>query len=235
MQKRMNSNSGFQLPQMNVSRVGRKVFLTGEINEDSIHELIRILAEIESEDNEQQPQEKVEILINDFMTVVDLKKKNKFKGKELYEELNDSIDTYNSNSSLDREPIQLYISSRGGDIEEATAYIDYIQTMNTPVHAIAIGKTMSAGALMLLASDRRFATQNVNILIHQLKTGMFGTYQDLEEEMIEIRRINDLVNELILTYTKVDEEMLNDIQIFKYDYYMTAEEALELGIIDEII
>jgi len=233
MQKKL---SGFQFPQqVNVSRVGRKIFFSCEVLEDSIHELIRLLAEIEAEDEELSPQSKIETLLTDILSVADLKKKKKSIKKELLDTLDDSIDTYNSDSSFDRDPIQLYISSRGGDIEEALAYIDYIKTMKIPVHAIAIGKTMSAGALMLLASDKRFATQNANILIHQLKTGMFGTYQDLEEEMIEIRRTNDLINELILTYTKVTEEMLQDIQQFKYDYYMTPEEALDLGIIDEII
>lgn len=234
MQKQ-SSNNGFQFPQTNVSRIDRKIFFTGDVTEDSIHELIRLLSEIESEDREQQPQEKIELLINDFMTVVDMKKKDKFDTKTLFEELDDSIDTYNSDSSLDVEPIQLYISSFGGSIYDVFSFIDYIRLMKAPIHTIALGKTMSCGALMLLSGDRRFATQNATILIHQVSDGTFGTFQNMLEHMAETKRLSDVVNEIIMTYTNIDEEFLQEIQEKKYDYYMTAEEALELAIIDEII
>lgn len=234
MQKKL-SNNGFQFPQTNVSRVARKIFFTGDVTEDSISELLKLITEIETEDNEQQPQDKIEVLINDFMTVVDMKKKNKFDTKNLFEELEDSIDTYNSESSLDRNPIEIYISSCGGSIYDALSFIDYIGLIKTPIHTIAMGKCMSAGTLMLIAGDRKFATQNSTILIHQMSAGTIGSFQTMIEDMIEFQRLQDLVNEIIMTYTKVTEDLLQQIQESKYDYYMDALEAKDLGIIDEII
>ncbi len=234
MQKKLNNNR-IQLPQMNVSRVGRKVFFTGEVNEDSMHELLRTLAEIEWEDEEQQPQDKVEVLINDFMNSVDLLKCKKQDKKSIYNELDDSINTYNNDNSLNRLPIQLYINSFGGNIYEALNFIDVVRLMKTPVHTIASGKCMSAGALMLMAGDRRFATLNSTILIHQMSSGTYGNFQTMLEDMAEFQRLQDLVNDLIMTYTNVDEELLQEIQESKYDYYMDVEEALDLGIIDEIL
>ncbi len=234
MQKQLNNN-GFQFPQTNVSRVARKIFFTGDVTEDSISELLKLITEIETEDNEQQPQDKIEVLINDFMTVVDMKKKNKFDVKNLFAELEDSIDTYNSESSLDRNPIEIYISSCGGSIYDALSFIDYVGLIKTPIHTIAMGKCMSAGTLMLIAGDRKFATQNSTILIHQMSAGTIGSFQTMIEDMIEFQRLQNLVNEIIMTYTNVTEDLLQEIQESKYDYYMDALEAKELGIIDEII
>lgn len=235
MQKQLSNNNGFQFPQTNVSRVARKIFFTGDVTEDSISELLKLITEIETEDNEQQPQDKIEVLISDFMTVVDMKKKNKFNTKNLFEELEDSIDTYNSESSLDRNPIEIYISSCGGSIYDALSFIDYVGLIKTPIHTIAMGKCMSAGTLMLIAGDRKFATQNSTILIHQMSAGTIGSFQTMIEDMIEFQRLQDLVNEIIMTYTKVTEDLLQQIQESKYDYYMDALEAKDLGIIDEII
>lgn len=233
MQKRLNN--GFQMPQSNISRIGRKVFFSCDVTEDSIHELIRVLEEIECEDNEQQPQEKAEILINDFMTSVDLIKNKKYDKKLVYQDLDDSIHTYNSDCSLDREPIKLYISSFGGSVYDVFAFVDYIETMKTPIHTIAIGKAMSCGAIMLLAGDRRFSTQNSTILLHQISSGTWGTLQGMLESVNETQRLSDKVNDLIIERTHIDEEFLLEIQESKYDYYMDVQEALELGIIDEII
>jgi ATP-dependent Clp protease, protease subunit len=234
MQKKLDG--GFQLPQnVNVTRVNRKIFFSSDVSDDSIHELIRLLTEIEEEDNEQIPQGKVENLITDILNVADLKKKKVKNSKELLEVLDDSIDTYNSDSSLDRTPIELYISSCGGSIYDALSFIDYIRLMQTPVHTIAMGKCMSAGTLLLIAGDRRFATLNSTILIHQMSSGTFGNFQTMLEDMEEFQRLQDLVNDLIMTYTNIDADFLQQIQESKYDYYMDAEEALQLAIIDEII
>jgi len=234
MQKQSNNN-GFQFPQTNVSRVGRKIFFTGDVTEDSISELLKLITEVEAEDEEQQPQEKIEVLINDLMTVVELKKKKAVEVNKVHEILDDAIDTYNSDTSIDKVPIELYISSCGGSIYDALSFIDYVGLIKTPIHTIAMGKCMSAGTLMLIAGDRRFATQNSTILIHQMSAGTIGSFQTMIEDMIEFQRLQNLVNEIIMTYTNVTEDLLQEIQESKYDYYMDAIEAKELGIIDEII
>lgn len=229
-------NNGFSMP-VNVTRIGRKVFFSSDVNEESMHELLRILAEIEQEDDDMGGQDNVESSVGGIFNILGAKKGklNKDELKEIEEVCNDFRSNIESPSSLDREPIQLYISSYGGCVYSALSYIDYIRTMKTPIHAIAIGKAMSAGALMLLASDRRYATQNATILIHQISSGTFGTLQGMLENLAETQRLSDLINEIIMTYTDVNEELLTQIQESKYDYYMTPEEALKLAIIDEII
>ena len=233
MQKQLNNN-GLQFPQTNVSRVGRNIYFTGEISEDSTHELIRILAEIEAEDDEQKPQEKIEVLINDFMTVDDMKKKNKFDAKNLYEELDDSIDMYNSDSSLDREPIHLHISSRGGDLEESIGVTEVIKNMKTPVWAYTY-KAYSGAFLIFVACDRRFMYQNGTLLYHQLTTGNYGKLADLIDDVNESIRLQEVMEDIVLDCTGITEDKLEEVRILKQDWILTSEEAIDWKIVDEII
>ena len=238
MQKNLGNNFKGKMANDNqsqvfITRTGRKIFYTGEVDEYGINELIHTLADIEAEDDEIVPQNKLEDFIADVLDIVSTEDKK--VNKKHLESFEDVANTYKNNSSFDREPINLYISSRGGEVTEALSFIDYIRLMKTPVWTYAIGKTMSAGLLMLIAGDRRFATLNATVLLHQLSGGIFGTYQKILDEVEEMERTHDIINDLIMLYTNIDEKLLREIEEKNYDYYMSAEQALEFGIIDEII
>lgn len=233
MQKRMNN--GIQMPQINVSRVGRDVYFSGSIDEDSVHELIRTLAEIEAEDNETTSQGSVE---NTLITILDtLGKENGKINKEdlkLIEEIGNEYRESKAGSSLDREPIHLHIASRGGDLEESIGVTEFIRNMTTPVWAYTY-KAYSGAFLIFVACDRRIMYQNGTLLYHQLTTGNYGKLVDLIDDINESMRLQDVMENIVLSCTNITEDKLEEVRMLKQDWILTAEEAIEWKIVDEII
>lgn len=228
MQKRQLSNN-FQAPQeTNVSRIGRKVMLTGDIEESSIHELMRLLFEIENEDNEYYNQEKVNTAFEGFAETLTNDDKDLNK-------LSKVIDKYKSDSVYDREPIELYISSFGGSGYDVISVIDQIENLKAPVHTYLYGKAMSAGFLLFMVGCQRFISRNSTLMLHQLSGVCTGTYQDMKEQLEEYGRMQERVEDLIILHTKIDEETLDAIRESKYNLYLDAEESIDLGVADYII
>lgn len=233
MQKKNNSN--FQMPQTNVSRVGRDVYFSGSIDEDSVHELIRTLAEIEIEDNEANSQGNVENTLIEFLET--LGKENGKINKEdlkLIEEIGNKYRESNTGSSLNREPIHLHISSRGGDLEESIGVTEFIRNMKTPVWAYTY-KAYSGAFLIFVACDRRFMYQNGTLLYHQLTTGNYGKLVDLIDDVNEAVRLQEVMENIVLDCTGITEDKLEEVRMLKQDWILTAEEARDWKIVDEII
>lgn len=134
----------------------------------------------------------------------------------------------------DRE-IQLYINSPGGQVTAGLAIYDTMQLISAPVSTIAMGMAASFGTILLTAGTkgRRYALPNATIHLHQPLGGVQGQAADIEIEAREILRIRDLLNSILKKHTG-----LNDEQIARYtdrNFYMTAAQAKELGIIDEVL
>ncbi len=134
----------------------------------------------------------------------------------------------------DRE-IQLYINSPGGQVTAGLAIYDTLQLISAPVSTIAIGMAASFGTILLTAGaqGRRYALPNATIHLHQPLGGVQGQASDIEIEAREILRIRDLLNGILKKHTGMDDE-----QISRYtdrNFYMTATQAKELGIIDEVL
>jgi ATP-dependent Clp protease protease subunit len=229
-----DTNEIMMPPHANVSRVNRKVFFTGEVEEESIHELIKILHEIELEDEMSSPQNKVEKLINELMDVATIQDLQPVKKEEL-KLLEDAVNTFKVDKVEDRLPVHIYINTYGGSIYEALEFADYVRIAKMPIYTYSIGKTMSAGVIMLVAGDKRFAMQNTRIVIHQISGGVYGTLQKMLDYIDETQKQSDMINDYLILTTKITEELLQEIQEKQYDYYISAQDALELEIVDEII
>ncbi len=139
---------------------------------------------------------------------------------------------------LDREDnerdIQLYINSPGGQVSSGLAIYDTMQMITAPVSTVAVGMTASFGTLLLLAGakGKRYALPNATIHMHQPLGGVQGQASDIEIEAREILRLKELLNNIILRHTLMTTE-----QILKYtdrDFYMTAEKAKDLGLVDQV-
>lgn len=220
------SNSLFQ-PTSNVERVGRKIFFSGDVDEDSIHQLIKLLAEIEAEDDEYFGQTKAENSIG--------KLANCLTDNITDETAINIIKNYNKNeNTYDREFVELYINTFGGEAYSTLYALDYIRNMKMPLRTYC-GKCISAGFFLFLAGDERKAYMNSTFLYHPLQCGTSGDIQTVEEQMEENRRIQAMLEDYVLLTSGMTEEQLQYIKEEKKDYYMPAEEALELNICDEII
>ena len=134
-----------------------------------------------------------------------------------------------------RKPIKIYIDSYGGYVYQCFGLISIMNSSKTPIHTIVTGCAMSCGFMILISGHKRFGYELSTPLYHQVSSGVIGKAKDIEEEFIEVKRLQDKLEEITLAKTNITAKQLEKIYKQKKDWYMTAEEALQLGVIDEII
>jgi ATP-dependent Clp protease, protease subunit len=134
----------------------------------------------------------------------------------------------------DRE-VSLYINSPGGSVYAGLAIYDTIQYVKCDVQTICLGIAMAMGALILAAGTdgKRMALPNAKILIHQVSSGFEGQATDIEIQAREVISVKRRLEEIIAQHTgqpldKVAKDM-------ERDYFMTADEAKEYGVIDNVV
>lgn len=140
--------------------------------------------------------------------------------------------------SVDSEkPITVLVNSPGGEVFSGFAIFDVMKAISAPVHTVVTGFAASMGSIIMLGAEKgkRFATKNSKVLIHQPLIGGFfqGRATEIEIQAKEIQETKDRIIDLYQAETGQDKEKIaKDIEV---DYWMTAEEALEYGLINKII
>src|SRR5919205_965040 len=131
--------------------------------------------------------------------------------------------------------INLYINSPGGDITALFAIYDTMQYVKPDVSTIVMGQAASAAAVLLLAGakGKRFALPHSRVLLHQPHGGAQGQAVDIEIQAKEILRYQRLLDELIAKHTGQSIEKVS--KDTDRDFILTAEEAKDYGVVDEII
>ena len=131
--------------------------------------------------------------------------------------------------------INLYINCPGGVVTSGLAIYDTMQYIKCPVSTICIGQAASMGALLLAAGSagRRYALPHARIMIHQPLGGVQGQATDIDIQAREILRMREIINDILVRHSGKD---LGQIQKdTDRDFFMSAAEAKEYGIIDEVI
>jgi ATP-dependent Clp protease protease subunit len=132
--------------------------------------------------------------------------------------------------------IFIYINSPGGDVYAGLAIYDTMQFVKPDVSTISIGMAMSMGALLLAggAAGKRMALPNAKVMIHQVWTGGFGGQAtDIEIRARETLNLKRRIEEIIARHAKQDlDKVTKDME---RDYFLSAEEAKDYGIIDRVI
>ena len=132
--------------------------------------------------------------------------------------------------------IHVYINSPGGSISAGMAIYDTMQYIRPNVSTICIGQAASMGALLLSAGTKgkRFALPNSRILIHQPSmSGLAGQATDIDIHAKEILRLRESMNQILAKHTGQNTEKIEkDVE---RDYIMTAEQAREYGLVDQVI
>ena len=131
--------------------------------------------------------------------------------------------------------ISLYINSPGGSVYAGLAIYDTMQFIKPDVSTICVGSAMSMGALLLAggAKGKRFALPNARVLIHQLMGGYEGQATDIEIHAKEVLNLRRRLDEILADHTGQPFDKVR--QDTERDYFMTAAEAKEYGIIDDVI
>lgn len=131
--------------------------------------------------------------------------------------------------------IQVYINSPGGSVSAGFAIYDTMQYIKSDVSTICIGRAASMGAFLLAAGEKgkRFSLPNADIMIHQPLGGTQGQAEDIRIHADKIIQTRELINKILSEKTGQDLETIS--KDTDRDFFMTAVEAKEYGIVDEVI
>lgn len=132
-----------------------------------------------------------------------------------------------------REPIMLFINSGGGCAYDSFALADIIKTSKTPVYTVAIGWCMSGGLLIYMAGKKRFIGENATLMFHDVTWGAHDKTEGVKQELEESKRISKMYCNIITSNSLVKQETLDNFIMRKAEWYISAEEAIDLKIANE--
>lgn len=135
----------------------------------------------------------------------------------------------------ERPPIHLILNTYGGSVYDGLALIGAIELSTTPVCVTCLGSAMSMGLFILASGHHRRAHHLSTIMYHQISSGMWDKLEGLKKDLAEADRLEEVCESLLFMRTKIKSKDLDNYKKTKSEWFITAEEALKLGIIDEII
>ena len=134
-----------------------------------------------------------------------------------------------------KKDINIYINSPGGSVTAGLAIYDTMQFMTCDVNTYCVGMAASMGAVLLAAGTKgkRYALPNSDIMIHQVSGGAQGTASDVERTVEYMYKLKKRLIKILAQHTGKPESQINTDS--DRDYYMTALEAKEYGLVDEVV
>ncbi len=137
------------------------------------------------------------------------------------------------------DPIQLMICSPGGNASEMFAIYDNMRLVREicDIETFGVGKVMSAGVLLLAAGTKgkRTIGKNCRVMIHSVIGGVHGGFHNVENEMDEIRWVQSQYIKMLASETDMTQAQLKKMLQRKVNIYLSAEEAVEMGIADVVV
>ena len=137
------------------------------------------------------------------------------------------------------KPIDFYISTYGGSADDMAALVDIMAIVkkDCPIHTIGIGKVMSAGVLILASGTKgeRKIGRNCRVMIHSVIGGHAGSLHNLENELAEIKKMQEIYLDSLVECTNMSKKQLKSFMRRKTNVYLSAEEAIKYGIADKIL
>jgi len=141
--------------------------------------------------------------------------------------------------SKERLPIEFYLSTYGGSADDMFALYDIMRTIRqeTEIHTLGLGKVMSAGVLLLAAGTKghRRIAKNCRVMIHSVAAGNHGNLQDLTNELEAISDLQKMYTNCLVAETDMSESDIKDMLNRNVNVYLSATEAVKLGIADIIV
>lgn len=133
-----------------------------------------------------------------------------------------------------KEKIQMWINSPGGSVTAGFAILDAMRFIRSPVETVCIGQACSMAAVLLASgTGKRVANPHSRIMIHQVSAGAGGQATDMEIQVREVLRLKAELNQIVAEATKKPVEVV--AKDMERDYYMTAKEAADYGIVDLVV
>lgn len=135
------------------------------------------------------------------------------------------------------KPISLYINTPGGSVTAGLAIYDTMTYITSPVTTTCVGQAASMGSLLLCggAPGKRFCLPHSSIMVHQPSGGFQGQASDIAIHAKEILRVREQLNSIYLRHLTKPHSLEDIENMMERDRFMGAEEALEVGLIDQIL
>lgn len=130
-------------------------------------------------------------------------------------------------------PIHLRINSYGGSVFAAFSSIDYIMKSETPIYTYVDGCAASAGTIMSVCGTKRFMGENAYMLVHQLSSGSWGKFAELQDDMKNNEALMKRIKEIYEAKTKIPKGKMDEL--LKHDLWWDARTCLRYGLVDEIL
>tara|TARA_R100000808_G_scaffold25051_1_gene60907 strand:- start:6160 stop:6786 length:627 start_codon:yes stop_codon:yes gene_type:complete len=138
-----------------------------------------------------------------------------------------------------KRPIEFYLSTYGGSADDMFALYDIMRTIrqDTEIHTLGLGKVMSAGVLLLAAGTKgqRRIAKNCRVMIHSVAAGNHGNLQDLTNELEAISDLQEMYTNALSAETNMTPADIKDMLNRNVNVYLSATEAVKLGIADIIV
>lgn len=137
------------------------------------------------------------------------------------------------------DPIKFYISTYGGSADEMFGIYDMMRLVKKEciIETVGMGKVMSAGTLLLAAGTKGYRKigKNCRVMLHQVSSAAIGPLFNMNTEIDAIQKLQDQYIEVMVENTSLSKRKLKSLLNERVNVYLTAEEALEYGIVDEIL
>jgi ATP-dependent Clp endopeptidase proteolytic subunit ClpP len=133
-------------------------------------------------------------------------------------------------------PIEIILNSPGGRVTEGLALFDYLRWLSGQGHhitTVALGRAASMGSVLLQAGDTRVVGRNSMIMLHEVSAGAIGTVQRVQDQVEHMNRVQEQLIALLCDRSKLTPAKLRKRWVH-HDWWLSATEALELGLVDEI-
>ena len=134
-----------------------------------------------------------------------------------------------------REPIHLMVNTYGGSIYDGFALVAAMELSKTPIHTYCLGKAMSMGFMIMIAGDKRYAHPFATLMYHDGASWNIGTTVQQERSLAEMKRLDKIYDDYVLKRTNLLQEKLDSVKLAVDNWFISAEDAKKLGIIDELL
>lgn len=153
--------------------------------------------------------------------------------KRKWEEIDVEEETPYVKHKIAPMPIKLFLNTDGGEVHHALMVCDTIRRMETPVHTICTGLVASAGTLISICGVKRYITPNGYMLIHEVRSGMWGKYSEMIDEYENTKNLMKDIISLYVERTNLTKRQLK--KMLKKDMIWDTATCLEYGLVDKIL
>ncbi len=188
-------------------------------------------SEIEDKDKEDIL---VEIQDNKIYFYTDIEPKSILKLNKALRQLDaEHISNKQIRGLKELEPIYLYINSYGGDVFSGFSAMNTIEQCQSEIITVVDGMCASAATFLSVAGQQRWIQKDSYMLIHQMSTGLWGTYENFEDEKKNLDLLMARIRSVYIRYTQIPEKIL--YETLKHDFYFDAKTCLKYKLVDKII